>query len=105
MKRTFVPVFFAVLAFIPLLACDPKSSFPKSETPANQSIPSEKPLGTQPVLGPDGVPENCEIMVDGLCYQEASAACLAADCPLNQCTLLESYPGQVQCDTRIGDKP
>lgn len=45
------------------------------------------------------LPENCEIRVDGQCFQEAAPACAAAGCP-DDCIILESYPGQVQC----GDK-
>lgn len=42
------------------------------------------------------LPENCEIRHDDVCYQDAKAACAAAGCPEN-CTILRSYPGQVEC--------
>lgn len=45
----------------------------------------------------DGVPEDCEISVDGECYDNTEEACAAADCPRESCTILRSYPGQVDC--------
>jgi len=42
------------------------------------------------------VPENCEIRVDGQCYLSQEAACAAAGCP-DDCIILQTYPGQVEC--------
>ena len=92
---------------IGLLACSNKGDSvkaePGSQTPADISdaqttrAPSPQASGTAPVLGPDGVPTNCPILYDGLCYQETSDACQAAECPDEDCSILESYPGQVAC--------
>lgn len=43
------------------------------------------------------IPENCEIRVDGVCFMETAPACKAANCPMDRCMVLESYPGQIQC--------
>jgi len=48
-----------------------------------------------------GVPENCEVRVDGVCYASDSEGCEAASCPAERCTILESYPGQVQCEEAV----
>jgi putative intracellular protease/amidase len=42
------------------------------------------------------LPDNCEIRVDGQCYMTQEAACAAAGCP-DHCLILETYPGQVEC--------
>lgn len=59
-----------------------------------------------------GIPESCEIRVDGQCYMSTAEACDAAGCPADRCTILESYPGQVECqaeaprpDDGTGDEP
>ncbi len=58
------------------------------------------------------VPEDCEIRVDGECYSSEAEACDAAGCPPERCLILESYPGQVDCqdappppDDGTGDDP
>ncbi len=50
------------------------------------------------------LPENCEIRVDGQCYMTQEAACTAAGCP-DHCTLLETYPSQVQCNQDAATMP
>lgn len=45
-----------------------------------------------------GVPDNCEVRVDGVCYPTDAEGCEAAGCPADRCIILESYPGQVQCE-------
>lgn len=44
-----------------------------------------------------GVPEDCEIEVDGQCYSSTTEACAAAGCPVERCDTLRSYPAQVEC--------
>jgi hypothetical protein len=44
-----------------------------------------------------GIPEDCEVRVDGQCYATETEACAAANCPAERCIILESYPGQVDC--------
>lgn len=50
------------------------------------------------------VPEDCDIMHEGVCYQEAAPACEAAGCP-DDCIILETYPGQVQCADESSNAP
>ena len=67
---------------------------PSAEEPtANQTT-----TGTKPVLGPDGVPVDCNILYDGLCYKTMNDAAKAAGKDPAKCVVLESYPGQLSCD-------
>jgi len=45
-----------------------------------------------------GIPDDCEVRVDGVCYASDTEGCEAAGCPAGRCTILESYPGQVECE-------
>ena len=41
--------------------------------------------------------ETCGFVANGCCYATAELACHAAGCPDVGCTILESFPAQVQC--------
>ena len=45
---------------------------------------------------PDVMEDGCEVLHEGCCYRDSSDACRAAGCG-DECVILESYPGQVQC--------
>ncbi|MBW2461141.1 MAG: hypothetical protein JRH11_05810 [Deltaproteobacteria bacterium] len=52
-----------------------------------------------------GMPEDCEVRYDGQCYMTSAAACAAASCPIERCLILESYPGQVECQAEAAADP
>lgn len=55
--------------------------------------------GAPPVAGPDGPPENCEVLFEGCCFARGLDACAAAGCEADECVVAESYPGQIsRCD-------
>lgn len=45
----------------------------------------------------DGKPEDCSYEHGGCCFDSAQSACEAADCPVDRCVVLESYPAQISC--------
>jgi hypothetical protein len=51
----------------------------------------------EPVKGPDGMYRDCQILHDGYCYMSEADACQAAGCPGEDCLILDSEPGQVEC--------
>ena len=54
--------------------------------------------GVPPQPGPDGPPENCQVLFEGCCYADANRACEVAGCGV-PCAIMESYPGQLRrCD-------
>lgn len=89
----------SLAASLGLIACTPDRGPAGSSVTTPSTNTNERPSGTKPVLDSEGMPVNCEIMVDGLCYMATDAACAAANCPAEQCLVLESYPGQISCDT------
>lgn len=44
-----------------------------------------------------GIPDDCEIRVGEQCYATQAEACAAASCPEDRCLILETYPGQIEC--------
>lgn len=74
-------------------SCDLMDSDPAQvgRCEASSSCP---PGGVTPESGPNGVPENCEILFEGCCFADTSDACRAAGCG-DTCTYLQSYPGQL----------
>lgn len=46
---------------------------------------------------PEGLAEGCEITVGTCCYHAKDDACAAANCPSAACTVVRTYPGQVEC--------
>jgi len=52
-----------------------------------------------------GIPDGCEVRFEGQCYASATEACAAAECPAPRCLILESYPGQVQCEPERAGRP
>ena len=85
-----IPV-FAVLCF--LVAC----SGATTSGPDGASGGSET-CGPNGFPRLDGTPEGCEVVVGACCYHASADACAAAHCPLGACLVLESYPGQIQCN-------
>ncbi|MBN8612756.1 MAG: hypothetical protein J0L92_19330 [Deltaproteobacteria bacterium] len=57
---------------------------------------TDSPTGCVP-RGSGAPPEGCEIVVGQCCYRVSTDACAAAGCT-GRCLILESYPGQVQCE-------
>ncbi|PKN55206.1 MAG: hypothetical protein CVU56_22530 [Deltaproteobacteria bacterium HGW-Deltaproteobacteria-14] len=55
------------------------------------------PGAHQPVMGDDGMFEDCDILFEGCCYRSRRDACSAAGCP-DRCTILRTSPGKVSCD-------
>lgn len=54
--------------------------------------------GVPPRPGPDGPPEDCQVLFEGCCYADADHACEVAGCDV-PCEIMESYPGQLRrCD-------
>ncbi|MBL4636107.1 MAG: hypothetical protein JKY56_19765 [Kofleriaceae bacterium] len=100
MKAKILLLAVSLVGSFSLAACQPKQTPVKKPT-LQQDAATEKPLGTKPVLDADGMPQNCEVMVAGLCYIAMDAACAAAQCPMEHCLILESYPGQVSCQAAV----
>ncbi len=51
------------------------------------------------------IAENCEVRYEDVCYPSGTEACAAANCPAERCIILESYPGQVECQAEAsGDE-
>lgn len=63
-----------------------------SSPPPDDGLP-----GHPPRRGPDGVYENCEVLHEDRCFTDTTEACSFAGCPLDRCTILRSYPGQIEC--------
>lgn len=97
MKVKILLVAVSLVGSFSFAACHPKQTPVKKPTLQQSDTTQERPLGTEPVLDADGIPQNCEVMVAGLCYIAMEAACAAAQCPMDRCAILETYPGQVHC--------
>jgi hypothetical protein len=72
---------------------------PDEELPASQGelpAPVPGPCATDGRLW-DGKPDACSYEHGGCCYDSAPAACAAASCPVERCSVLESYPAQISC--------
>lgn len=61
------------------------------------------PLAIAACGGPSagGIPDDCEVRYDGQCYMTSAEACAAASCPSERCLILETYPGQVECEAEV----
>lgn len=88
MKRHIL--FLASALLLALAGC--RSSDPE---PADTADPS---IGTEPVLDDDGLPIDCSILYDGLCYRTLGDAARAAGEDPDRCSVLETYPGKLACD-------
>ncbi len=98
MKQFTLTLLFALSSLSSLtMACGSKTSEP--EQPAsNEAKVLPVVHGTTPVRSPDGVPQGCPVLEDGLCYKSMEAAAKAAGKDPSTCTLAESYPAQLMCE-------
>jgi len=96
----------AFLLFLAIAGCGSADSGDSSESSGDDTtggdtaqIPPEEggcpEGGVPPVAGPDGPPENCEVLFEGCCYASGMDACAAAGCEGEECVVMESYPGQI----------
>jgi hypothetical protein len=105
-------VWAASLALV-LVACGGNGSAEPSEmeTPTSpQAVGTEAPGATVPErecseggVPDDGDAEACDFRVEGCCYPDATHACRAAGCAPGACTVMESYPAQVACQSGEDD--
>ena len=99
--RTFSLV---LLLALPLTACGSSSEPGTEDTSSDGSSGGDADDGTAqgmcpqggtpPVEGANGIPDGCEVLFEGCCYRQARDACAAAGCG-DDCTIMESYPGQL----------
>lgn len=45
----------------------------------------------------EGDSRSCDFMLEGLCFEDSTAACACAGCQADACVIRESYPAMVAC--------
>ena len=108
------PSLLALFVLGSLTGCPSKTAPPpaattsnpsESATPEPEPLPEPEAQPPEPAPGPcraggrlwDGKQENCSYEHGGCCYESAADACAAADCAVERCNVLESYPAQIAC--------
>jgi hypothetical protein len=101
------------IAAMALSACKPGTSGSRPHRPGHRdrghaapdepTTPVAKPEPAPPCGGIgvpwDGKPQGCTYEYEGCCYADAETACKMASCAPEHCTVLETYPAQIACDT------
>ncbi len=84
--------------------CRGQSTWPPPDESGTGPVPalsSAQPEACDGVGTPwSGAQGTCLYEVDGCCYEDARAACRAAQCPPDACQVLEVSPAQLSCHSK-----
>jgi len=85
--------FYSVASIVFALAGCATAGGTESTTPEQGECPA---TSTGPLTPMDERTIPCAVAHDGCCFAESTAACAFAGCP-NDCDILRTDPGQVEC--------